>query len=171
MEYEFHGEITVNDRFDKEDIVGKAVEEIFKDYDESDIQIITDNVQLSQNYMYYYGSGEQDGMETIEWFFYGSINKIKELFPECSMYAHCCGTIMSSGEECIYTVKLQNRHVRDLDLDCSDGWIRCPDCGEGIVSLGELEFDYDYDCDGCGRHITEEEMNELMSDYINEYDI
>ena len=39
------------------------------------------------------------------------------------------------------------------------------------MSLGELEFDREYDCDECGHHFSVDEMNELISELVEEYTV
>ena len=173
MSYEFHGEIRVSDT--EVDAVRNAAYAVIteQEYDEESVAI-TEQVEYSDNYMYYYCYGlEEDTTDTLEYFFCSVTNKIIKLFPECSMYSHICGTEMISDTEFVYTVQLRNRKVKVLDFDYNNEKVECPnpDCDGGLVSWGELDFDTEYDCDECGQHITVEEMNEIISTYAQEYDV
>ena len=173
MRNEFHGEIRVSDI--EEDAIRNAVYSVIteQEYDEESIAL-TEEVKYSENYMYYYCYGlDEDTTDTIEIFFCYVTNKIVELYPECSMYSHICGTEMTSDTEFVYTVQLSNRKVKVLDFDYNNERVACPnpECDGGLVSWGELDFDTDYDCDECGRHVTADEMNEIISECVHEYDI
>ena len=175
MSYEFHGEIRVSDMPDDEDAIAKAVFSVISDQDYDDDAIaITEEVDYSENYMYYYCGGlDEDTADTLDYFFCSVTNKIVELYPDCSMYSHICDTEMSSDMEFVYTVQLRNRQVKELDLENSVGMIECPnpECENGLVTWGEMDFDREYDCDECGRHVTVDEMNTLVSEYVEEYDV
>jgi NAD-dependent DNA ligase len=43
----------------------------------------------------------------------------------------------------------------------------------GIPAANSFKFDFDreYDCDECGRHFSVDKMNEILSEYIKEYDL
>ena len=173
MSYEFHGEISVSDI--NTDAIKEAVNAVIieQEYDEESIALI-ESVDYSNNYMYYYSFGlDEDTTDTYEIFFCYVTNKIVALYPYCSMYAHICGTEMASDTEFVYTVQLQNGHVRVLDFEYINEWVKCPnpDCEGGLVSWGELNFDTEYDCDECGRHVTAAEMNEITSECVHEYDV
>ena len=40
-----------------------------------------------------------------------------------------------------------------------------------LISDAMIDFDTEYDCDECGRHLTVEDMNEAISEYVEEYDV
>ena len=173
MSYEFHGEIRVSDL--EEDAIKKAVCSVIaeQEYDDESIAL-TEQVDYSDNYMYYYCYGlNEDTADTLEYFFCSVTNKIVALYPDCSMYSHICGTELNSDTEFVYTVKLQNGKIRVLDFDCNDESVECPnpDCDGSLVTWGELDFDTEYDCGECGQHITTEEMNEIILPYVSEYDV
>ena len=175
MSYEFHGEIRVSDVPGDEDAVKKAVYIVLKnDFDEEDDMSFMDDVDFSENYMYYYGTKSAAyEIGLTRYLFYGVTKKVIELYPVCSLYTHLCGTNMGNDMEDVYTVQLQNRQVKELDVEQTDEWLECttPNCDGRIVSFGELDFDREYDCDECGRHFSVDEMNELLSEFIEEYDV
>ena len=173
MSYEFHGEVRVSDT--EIDAVRDAVNAVIteQEYDEESVSI-TEQVDYSDNHMYYYCYGlDEDTTETLEYFFCSVTNKIIALHPDCSMYSHICGTEMSSDTEFVYTVKLWNSKVKLLDFDYNNERVECPnpDCDGSLISWGELNFDTEYDCDECGQHVTADEMNELISPYVQEYEV
>ena len=174
MSYAFRGEIEVKDV--DEDAVNKAVYAVMKEqeYDEDEISVIEENVDYSVNRMdCYFDRMDEDTVGTIEGFFCSVTNIIVKLYPDCSMYSHICGTEMSSDTESVYTVKLEDRKIKVLDFDYAVDWVECPnpECGAGVVSWGDFDFDTEYDCDECGRHLTVEDMNKAISEYVEEYDV
>ena len=145
MSYAFGGEITVSDV--DEDAVNKVVYAVIKEqeYDEDEISVIEDSVDYSDNHMScYIDDGlDEDTTDTLECFFCSVTNTIVKLYPDCSMYSHICGTEMHTDTEFVYTVKLENRKVKVLDFDYAVDWVECPnpECGAGLVSWGDFDFD------------------------------
>ena len=173
MSYEFSGSIDVYGVPENEDAVKKAVNVILnEDYDE-DIAF-TEEVDFSENRMEYYGSKtDTDELSPINYLFHAVTRKIIELYPYCSLYSHRCITNMGSDMETVNTIQLQNGKVKRLSVEWTDEWVECsnPDCDGRLVSLGELEFDREYDCDECGHHFSADEMNELISELVEEYTV
>ena len=175
VSYEFNGQINVSNVPENEDAIKKAVTIVLKDdYDEDEDMSFMDDIHFSEHCMEYYGTKSSNDEIGLTWYlFSGVTRKIMELYPDCSLDTHLCGTNMGNDMEDVYTVQLQNRHVKELDVEMTDEWFKCPnpDCDGRIVSFGEFDFDREYDCDECGQHFSVEEMNEIISDYVGEYDV
>ena len=173
MSYEFSGFIDVDDVPENEDAVKKAVNIVLNDDYDEDITF-TEEVDFSENGMEYYGSKtDTDELSPINYLFHAVTRKIIELYPNCSLYSHRCITNMGSDMETVNTIQLQNGKVKRMSVEWTDEWVECsnPDCDGRLVSLGELEFDREYDCDECGHHFSVYEMNELISELVEEYTV
>ncbi len=178
MHYEYGGQIQVWDTPKGVDAIREAVDRIVANEEEyGDCTEYIEALSFRGGFHscmdgYDFG-GDYDDMTDMEAFFYWVKDKIIELYPNCSMDAHFNGFNSSSGAESGFTTQLRNGHVKDLDYEFCEEGLPCPDpeCGCSFVGFGSVEFDREYDCDECGRHITLDEMNEILSDYVKEYDL
>ena len=175
MHYEYGGQIEVWDVPNGVDAIREAINKMVEEDWECDEYLSKlEFTNYYHNRMDGSGfSGDYDDMTGMSGFFYDVSKTIMELYPNCSMDSHFCGTNMSSGTETVTTIQLRNRHVRELDFEFCDERLECPneDCDCGFVSLGEVEFDRDYICDECGEHISAEQVYEMLADCLNEYDL
>ena len=118
MSYEYTGTIEVTGVPSDEDVIAKAIDYVIKDqeWDEESIELTRD-VNRTKHSMDYEGGGDYNEMDGYYNLFYSVGETIIEMYPDCSMIAHFCGTNMAAGTETIYTVQLQNRHVRKIDFE------------------------------------------------------
>lgn len=173
MRYEFNGSIWLSNMGKKKNAFTDVVNELLNepDYDDYYNQYL-EGIDFSSDYLTVYGSGDYDDMEAMKDLLMMICDKTISIFNDCSLKAHYCGSNMSSGTEWAFSVKYENHHVKKFVIDASDDHIFCPDCDECVVSLGDFEFDTGYECDECGRTITEEEiMGEIIPEWLEEYDI
>ena len=174
MHYECTGHINVSNTPKGVDAVRTAINQIIDEEEQyGDCTEIIEALDFKTNGMEYYGTADYDDMDDMNCFFGWIKEKVIELYPNCSMDAHFNGSNSSSGAQSGFTTQLRGGHVRELEYEmCEDG-IPCPnpDCGCSFVYFGSVIFDYEYDCDECGRHFSVDEMNEILSEYIDEYDL
>lgn len=175
MHYEYGGDIHVWNTPKGVDTIHAAIDKIVEE--EQEYGDCTENIEalnFSTNRMNCYDlSGDYDDMCDMESFFYCVRDIIIELYPGCSMDAHFNGFNSSTGAEDGFTIQLHDGHVRELEYEFCEEGIPCPnpDCGYSFVGFGSVEFDREYDCDECGKHISVDEMNEILSEYVKEYDL
>lgn len=175
MHYEYGGDIHVWNTPKDVDAIHAAIDKIVEEEEEyGDCTEIIEALNFSINRMNCYDlGGDYDDMCDMESFFYWVRDIIIELYPSCSMDAHFNGFNSSNGAEEGFTIQLRERHIRELEYELNEEGIPCPnsDCGYSFVGFGSVEFDSEYDCDECGRHISVDEMNEILSEYVKEYDL
>lgn len=174
MHYEYGGKVEVWDLPNGADAIREAINKLITDGEYEDCTQFTDAVIFRNSVhscMDGYGlSGDYDDMTEMESFFYSVAINITELYPDCSLDAHYCGTNMASGTEWAFTIECKNHHVKIFDIEGNDEYICCPECDECVVSYGDVEFNTDYECDECGRVLTVSEIDEAISDWLEEYD-
>ena len=177
MHYEFGGSIHVEDAPKDVDVFRTAIDKLVKDGDWGDreeIDALASELSIRDNWMEGYDlTGDYDSLTDMHGFFYWVSKKVMELYPECSMDMRFNGFNSSSGAETGGIVELRNRHVRELDYEFAEDCICCsdPECEGPVVSLGDVEFGRDYECEDCGRIMTAKEIDEALADYVEEYDI
>ena len=178
MHYEYSGEIEVWDTPKGVDPIREAVNQIVADEEEygdctRQIEALSFSNGFNSRMVGYDIRGGYDDMTEMQAFFYWVKENIVKLFPNCSMEAHFNGFNSSSSADSGFITQLRNGHVKEMDYEQCDDGIPCPnpDCGCSFVDFGSVEFDREYDCDECGRHITVDEMNEILSEYAEEYDL
>ena len=173
MHYECVGYVDVKDIPKGVDAVRTAINKIVEEEEYGDCAELIEKLDFRTNRMDYYGTASYDDMGAMEGLFWWVREIIVELYPNCSMEAHFCGLNSSNGSESGFTTQLRNRHVRELEFELCEEGIPCPnpDCGCSFVYFGSVDFDREYDCDECGRHFSVDEMNEILSEYIEEYDL
>lgn len=173
MHYECVGYIDVKNISKGVDAIRAAISQILEEEQSGDYAELIQKLDFSTNRIDYYSTADYDDMDAMNGLFWWVKENIMELYPNCSMEAHFCGLCSSSGTDSGFTTQLRNRHVRELEFElCEDG-ILCPnpDCGCSFVHYGSVDFDREYDCDECGKHFSVDEMNEILSEYIREYDL
>jgi len=175
MHYEYGGAIEVWDIPKGTDAIQEAINKLIDDEEYVDCIQLTEKLNfrnIVHSCMDGYGmNGDYDDMTEMESFFYSVAINITELYPDCSLNAHFCGTNMSSGTEWAFTIECKNHHVKIFDIEGNDEHICCPECDECVVSYGDVKFNTDYECDECGRVMTAAEIDETISDWLEEYDI
>ena len=177
MHYEYGGSISVKDAPEGTNPIREAVDQIMADKEGyGDCTELIEMLDIMGDHYYcsmdgYDFGGTYDDMGDMESFFYAVRDKVMELYPDCSMDAHFNGFNSSSGDEEGFRTQLRDRHVKDLDYGLGEDGLSCPDCDEYFTYLSDVEFDCEYDCEECGKHITVDEMNEILAPYLDEYDL
>lgn len=177
MNYVYSGKIEVWNIPKETDAIREAInklieEETYKDWTKY-IEAVNFSNSLRNRMDGYDFNGDYDDMTDMEDFFYSVMKAVMELYPGSSMDAHFCGWNRTTGTETAFTTQLRSGHVREVDFEFNDDRLLCPnpDCDNGFVSFGNIEFDTEYDCDECGRHISVDEVNEILSEFVEEYDL
>ena len=174
MRYEFSGSIWLSNMGKKKnafsDVVSKLLNEEDEDFYEYYNKYLED-INFSSDFADVYGSSSYDDMEAMKDLLMMICDKTISTYPECSLKAHYCGTNMSSGTEWAFSVEYKNHHVKKYEIEGNDESICCPECDECVVSYGDVNFNTEYECDECGKVITEEEILDEIADWLEEYDI
>ncbi len=146
----------------------------FQDYKEAGYLEL---LEISPSSLIFDGEGDFDEMEALKGVVINVIYEVTKLYPECQMKAHFRGTNSSTGEAYIVNAEMKDRHVKRIDIEAGSDDIYCPECGEWLLSLGDLEFGFDYDCDECAYSMSEDEIIEAIDEIeameasYNEYDV
>ena len=174
MHYEYFGTIWLSEaRMNKtafSDVINDLLNEEDEKYHEYYNKYL-ENINSSSDILNISGSGDFDDMEAMESALMMICDKIISTYPECSMESHYCGTNMASSTEWAYNIEYKNHHVKKFVIEGNQDGIFCPECDEWVVSYGSISFNTEYECDECGRTLTEEEILEEISDWIEEYDV
>ena len=177
MYYSHVGEIKLFGLSNSEDVIKRIIDELmdeedsgFQDYKENGYLDLIESTHTSISVE---GDGDFDEMDALKSIFTDVIYKVTKIYPECHMKAHFRGTNSSTGDTYIINLEMKDRHVKRIDMDGGEDDIYCPECDEWIISFGDLEFGFDYECDECGYKLSEDEIIEMLNDIdaYNEYDI
>ena len=173
MRYEFSGSIWISN-VGKRNAFSVVVNKLFDDEDKDVYEYYNkylENLDFSSNSVDVYGSSSFDDMDAMKTIMMMICDKTISMYPDCSLEAHYCGTNMSTGDEWAFNVDYKNYHVKKYEIDGFNDRIYCPECDEGVVSIGSVCFNTNYKCDICGRIMTEEEIMSEISSCIEEYDV
>ena len=180
MGFEYYGVIRLGGLQKGEKAFENTINKLLEDsennnYKQYEEEGYLEQLSISDNEIVAEGGGDYDDMSAISDIFYCLSDEITHLYPDCTMSVHFNGCNMNSDTEWAVIMDLKNRHVRRIDMEGGCESICCPnpDCGEVITSLGEFQFDTEYECEYCGRKLSESEAMEAMKAFveIEEYDI
>lgn len=175
MHYEYGGQIEVWDTPKGVDAIREAINKLIEEESYEDCTEFMEALDFRDGFHSWMDGydicGDYDDMTDMEGFFWCVSKKIIELYPDCSLDAHFCGTNMSSSTSWAFTMECKNHHVKIFDIEGNDESICCPECDESVVRYDDIRFDTEYECDECGRVLTVEEINEAITYWTEEYDI
>jgi len=180
MGFEYYGVIKLSNLPKGENACENAINKLLEDYENNNFKQYKEEgyleqLSISDDEIVVEGGGDYDDMSAYSDIFYCLGDEITHLYPDCTMSVHFNGCNMNSDTEWAVIMDLKNRHVRRIDMEGGCESICCanPDCGEVISSLGEFQFDTDYECDYCGRKISADKALNAMREFVEveEYDI
>ena len=175
MHYEYGGQVEVWDTPKGVDAIREAINKLIKDETYGDCTEYVEALNfrnIVHSFMDGYDfSGDYDEMTDMEGFFYWVAKTVIELYPNCSLDAHFCGTNMSSSTSWAFTMECKDHHVKVFDIEGNDESICCPECDESVVRYDDVRFNTEYECDECGRVLTAEEISDAISYWVEEYDV
>lgn len=175
MSYSYSGKIDLNGLPMGEDAIGNVVAELMIDEDGcfNEYKDYFNHLKINTTSIYVDGDGDFEEMDALKSIFIDVAYEVTKKYQECYMKARFRGTNSSTGDAYIMNLEMKDRHVRRIDMDGGEEDIYCPECDEWILSLGDLEFGYEYECDECGYKLSEDEIIDILEemDVYSEYDI
>lgn len=181
MSYSHTGDVKLSGLPKGENAIGSVIDALMKDevsgFQEYKENGYLDLLKVSLTSLSFDGNGDFDEMEAMKGVIINVIYEVTQLYPECQMKAHFRGTDSSNGEAYIINLEMKDRHVKRIDIEAGSDDVYCPECGEWLLSLGDYEFGFDYDCDECDYSMSEDEIIgaideiEAMDASFKEYDV
>ncbi len=177
MSYSYSGKIELKGLATEEDAIRNIISALIDDessgFQEYKEEGYLDLLRLTATSVSIDGDGDFDEMDALKGIFINIAYEVTQIYPECHMKANFRGSSSSTGDTYIMNLELKDRHVKRIDIDGGEDDVYCPECDEWMLSLGDLEYGFEYECEECGYKLSEDEIIEMLNDIdaYNEYDV